>query len=79
MQLLPVVKKARRTHLRISGIQDDIEYKEPQNEDDNEIFLSQSQPKQHEVQTEIEKEILNTELEPEKEKQDVNTTEIDNI
>ena len=29
MQLLPVVKKARRTYLRISGIQDDMEYKDP--------------------------------------------------
>ena len=78
MQLLPLVKKARRTHLRISGIQDDVEYKDPQDEDDNEIFLSQSQPK-HEARAGIEKEINVAELEPEKEKQDGNMTEMDDF
>ena len=69
MQLLHVVNKAWRTHLRISGIQDNVEYKDPQDEDDDEIFLSQSQPK-HDARAGIEKEIISAELEPEKEKQD---------
>ena len=47
LQLLPVVKKARRTHLRISGIQDDIDYEESQDEDDDEI--SQSNNKQKKI------------------------------
>ena len=76
MQLLPVIKKARRTHLRISGIQDDVEYEDPQDEDDDEIFLSSSQLK-HKARAGIDKESSSAEVEPEKEKQDSNTTEMD--
>ena len=43
LQLLPIIKKARRTHLRISGIQDDVAYKDSQDKEDDDIFLNQSQ------------------------------------
>ena len=38
LQLLPFIKKARRTHLRISGIPDDIEYEDSQDEEDDKIL-----------------------------------------
>ena len=68
LQLLPVVKKARRTHLRISGIQDDIDYEESQDEDDDEIFLSQSNNKQEKKPKEPENPPDGRTIEPEKEK-----------
>ena len=45
LQLLPIIKKARRTHLRISGIPDDIEYEDSQDEEDDQIFFNSKSDK----------------------------------
>ena len=80
LQLLPVVKKARRTHLRITGIQD-IDYEESQDEDDDEIFLSQSNNKQEKNPKEPENSPDGRTIEPEKEKhpQLNNTAELNTL
>ena len=68
LQLLPIIKKARRTHLRISGIQDDFDYEDSHAEEDNEIFLNLIQSKK--MKDAILKRNTSPEpvLEPEKEK-----------
>ena len=75
LQLLPVVKKARRTHLRISGIPDEIEYETSQDEEEDQIFFNQSQS------TKMKENLLKSEnpsqLECEKEKK--NQSNLSNI
>ena len=68
LQLLPIIKKARRTHLRISGIPDDIEYEDSQDEEDDNIFLSQSQIKKLKEQMLQGSDATNAETVGEKEK-----------
>ena len=76
LQLLPVVKKARRTHLRISGIPDEIEYENSQDEEDDQIFLNQSQATKMKETIFNSEKVAQVECEKEKENQS-NLSDID--